>query len=206
MFSIKKFLVEQEVLLVHFSTNMNRHSTCYPCDLKNAQQLIGTPLSFSTVQVGDLGMHQATNVRSATTAGNVGMLVEIGESASDDTVGRRDDGTSHDNQSGGKVSGGESVSEESCEASIVNRVSYNEWSIRNYKPIGIFVLEPYWVWMEVVCEGEEVFGDVKICLSRILSDFPEERIFTLEEGKFKEYNRAKEEWVDISHSDIFENN
>jgi hypothetical protein len=53
-FSIRDFLRTRKAVLVHFSTVMARRADLvFPNDLTRAMGLRDTPLSFSTIEIGD---------------------------------------------------------------------------------------------------------------------------------------------------------
>jgi hypothetical protein len=96
-FSIREFLRSREALLVHYSTLMTNHpNLVFPHDLRNAMTMKSDPLSFCTIQAGDVGPYQVRGMdpADANAPGSIGIIVDI---PSDDcviTVGTGDDGTS----------------------------------------------------------------------------------------------------------------
>ncbi len=147
-FSIREFLRGRQALLVHFSTLMSNHpDLVFPHDLRNAMTLSSDPLSFSTIQAGDVGPHQVPGMdpADANAAGSIGIIVDI---PSDDcvvTVGANDDGTSCNPVTGEIISGGFPPTAESCARSIDERTTNNEWYVRGFRPLAIFVYGPIWV-------------------------------------------------------------
>ena len=93
IFSPRKFLKERNALLVHFNTPMSEHETGFPEDIRNAMTLRGVPISFSTIQAGDLGPCNISPASAANAGGSVGMVVDILDMGSVVSVGPADDGT-----------------------------------------------------------------------------------------------------------------
>lgn len=208
-FSIRAFLRDRSALLVHFSTCMSAHEAkfLYPEDLRNAARLQSIPLSFSTIQPGDIGPFEDDHTpRDGNAAGSIGLIVDITET-SVLTVGHSDDGTSINPTTGALNSGGQAPNEATCAASIDNRSTVNEWFVQDFRAIGIFVFLPAYARAKTLAPdgfgGQvETYGDLPVQFVQILADFPEERIFTTSAGVFRQYGRRAMSWSDVSYDAI----
>jgi hypothetical protein len=199
-FSTREFLRSREALLVHFSTLMTNHpDLVFPHDLRNAMTMKSDPLSFSTIQAGDVGPYQVPGMdpADANAPGSIGIIVDI---PSDDcviTVGTGDDGTSCNPVTGEIISGGYPPTLESCARSIDKRTTSNEWYIRGFRPLAIFVYGPILVRHP---EGGEVPVERGLAIGR----FPECRIFSARDGQFVEFDRGTGEWMPVTYETIME--
>jgi hypothetical protein len=197
-FSVRHFLKQREALLVHFNTPMSqKHPTGFPNDLRHAMNLLGIPISFSTIQVGDLGPCQVPNPAASNAGGSVGLVVDIHDIGSVITVGPGDDGTQA-SATGNHQSGGSVPDPLTCAASIDNRVTANEWFVQNYTPLGIFVFLPAMVFVKSpVGQGERSTN-----MQEILSEYPNQRVFAASSDSFHEYDRSQGHWLSIAYNSI----
>jgi hypothetical protein len=197
-FSIRDFLRVREALLVHFSTLMSNHpDLVFPHDLRNAMALRGEPLSFSTIQAGDVGPYQVPGMdpADANAAGSIGIIVDI---PSDDcvvTVGVHDDGTSYDPVTSGMISGGFAPTPDICARSIDARTTSNEWYVRGFRPLAIFAFGPIWV-------RHPDGGEVPLERDTALDFFPDCRIFSTSKGQFVEFDRRTGKWIPVTYDTI----
>jgi hypothetical protein len=197
-FSIRDFLGEREALLVHFSTLMSNHpDLVFPHDLRNAMTLSDVPLSFSTIQASDVGPYQVPGMdpADANAPGSIGIIVDIPPDDCVITVGTGDDGTSCNPVTGEIISGGCPPTSESCARSIDKRTTSNEWYIRGFRPLAIFVYGPIWVRHP---EGGEVPAERDLAFGQ----FPDCRIFSAREGKFVEFDRGTGRWTEVTYDTI----
>ena len=180
--------------MVHFNTPMSvNHPTGFPDDLQNAMTLTGCPISFSTIQVKDRGPWQGGHPADANAGGSVGVVVDIKDVGSVNTVDPNDSGSS---AHGG--SGGHSPDCQACNESISKRKTANEWWVQDYIPLGVFVFLPARVFVKTpTCQGERDAG-----LSEILAAFPNDRIYSVLNGSFVEYDRQAAQWNSIGYADI----
>jgi hypothetical protein len=193
-FSIRSFLRIREALLVHFNTPMSvNHPTGFPDDLRHAKGLVGHPISFSTIQVGDRGPWQGGPPADANAAGSVGMIVDVQEAGSVRTVDAQDSGSSGQFGSGGKP-----PDAQTCADSITGRTTSNEWWIQDYTSLGIFIFLPAQVFVKRPgCQGERPTD-----LAEVLVEFADDRIFSVLNGSFIEYDRSEGKWVCVAYGDI----
>jgi hypothetical protein len=199
-FSIRDFLRERRALLVHFSTLMSNHpDLVFPHDLRNAMTMRSDPLSFSTIQVTDVGPYQDPNVdpADANAAGSIGIIVDIHSDDCVITVGANDDGTSCNPQTGEIISGGFAPAPESCARSIDKRRASNEWLVCGFRPLAIFAFGPIWV-------RDPDGGEVPLERDLAFSQFPGCRIFSALKGRFVEFNRRTGEWRPVKYETIME--
>jgi hypothetical protein len=193
-FSPREFLRDRQAVLVHFSTVMTAHpELVFPDDLIKAMTLVGVPLSFSTIQRGDTNPHR----NGPGGEGSVGLLVDIGNNTIIKSVSSGDSGSNSNDSLGWPPN------RRTCAESIDKRETSNEWHIQDYVPIGIFVWEPVLVRKLVKFQDHEVSSEVCISLKECISKFPDQRIFSVNDVSFLEYNRANVTWIYIEYDAIF---
>lgn len=203
-FSVREFLHEREALLVHFSTPMTRHEDLlFPYDLQKAMQLTDVPLSFSTIQSQDRGpYHPGVTFEEANAVGSVGIIVDIQDDDCVLTVGQSDDGTFYDTKSGEWVSGGSPPTADACTHSIDKRKGANEWFVKNYVPIGIFLFSPVHVRQACKIGTDTVYAEGEVGIANVIEHFPCLRVFTVCSGVFQELDRDTGQWMPVSYGDI----
>src|SRR5262249_17263246 len=93
---------------------------------------------------------------------------------------------------------------ENCVASIDQRRhgESNEWTVQDYRPIGIFVLFPILVRRMQLFIGQGVLGEVPIDLREVVDAFPGHRIFSVNDRTFLEWDRDRSEWNPVAYNDI----
>jgi len=200
-FSVRQFLRARRALLVHFNTPMSRHETGFPSDLRDAMSLKDTPACFSTIQVGDRGPGQVIgNWNQANAGGSVGLVVDVTE-ASIVAVGPGDDGS--DTRGSVIQTGGKPPTAQSCAESIDKRVdpdgrkndAANEWLVKNYIILGIFIFPNPHVWTRVG-------GDQPCSLLQVLQAFPQERVFGVDASTFLELDKQSGAWRSATYDQI----
>lgn len=199
-FSIRNFLREREAVLVHFSTpQTSRPELIFPHDLRTAMGLAGEALCFSTVQAGDVGPHQRAdmNPEDANAGGSIGILVDIDGNDCVTAVGPGDGGAYTDPTTGQLVSAGLPPTPENCARSIDNRVTANEWSVKNYRVVGIFAFLPVLVRQAF---AEDIVVEDRIDHDSAFAHFPDLRVFSVHKGRFMEYDR--QHWREVAYADI----
>lgn len=209
-FSSRRFLWEHRALLVHFSTGMSRHAFRFPEDLRNAIGLRDIPLSCSTIIASDVGPYSRPDMHpaDANSGGSVGLVVDFDDERSVLSVGPSDDGTYFNDRTKEWISGGSTPSREACERSLSDRTTSNEWFVRNYKVIGIFVYFPIVVMgsiqltMPPLSIPETIVGERQVSLKEVLESFPAQRVFSAESGEFREYDRTAGEWRAVEFATI----
>lgn len=204
MFSIREFLREREALLCHFSSPMRAcRSIIFPDDLTKAMELKEKLVCFSTILAGDIGpsqLHKSANRENA--AGSVGIIVEIDDKDSVEAVDNCDCGSILNRDTGERTYFGNRPTEEACAASIDERQGHNEWLVKNYRVVGIFVFRPIYVWTKCKSGSGVEYGEGEISITDVLDTFPDLRVFSACNGSFMEYDRRQEEWVLVDYSDI----
>lgn len=192
-FSVSTFLRAQEALLVHFNTPMStKHPTAFPNDLIVAKGLAGRRLSFATIQKNDRGPWQGGNPADANAAGSVGLVVDIKDASSVVSVDWTDSG------SNGLGSLGHTPDAQNCADSIAKRTSSNEWWVQDYIPIGIFLFLPARVFVKQ--NGQQ--GEVPVDFPAILAAYPDDRIYSVFNGSFVEYDRGADRWLPTTYDQI----
>lgn len=200
-FSVREFLRERQALLVHFNTPQSRHDKGFPDDLRRAMNLKGTPLCFSTIQIGDRGPGQVIgNWREANAGGSVGIVVDITE-ASVVAVGPGDDGS--DTRGASISTSGKDPTPETCANSIDKRIDpegrkedgVNEWLVKDYVTLGVFVFPNPHVWMA----GR---GDRPTSCAELLQTFECERLFRVSTEAFIELDRRSGTWLPVTYDQI----
>jgi hypothetical protein len=159
--------------------------------------LSDVPLSFSTIQAGDVGPYHDGNMdlAAANAGGSIGIIVDI---PSDDcvvTVGAIDDGTSCNPKTGEIISGGFVPTPESCARSIDERKTSNEWLIRGFRPLAIFAFGPILV-------RHPGGGEMSLERDLAFGQFPDCRIFSVLEGRFVEFDRETRQWTPVTYDTI----
>jgi len=198
---IRQFLRDRGALLVHFSTLMARDPSRYfPNDLLTARTLQGVPLAFSTILRGD--SNPLPNVGRGGAEGCIGLVADVGPGTEVLAVGPGDNGSIYLEATGDWISGGNPPTLEACEESIRLRNPSNEWFVRGYIPIGIFLLPPLYARKPLELEGGIVYGDAKIDLDEVINVFNGMRIFSATDAAFNEYDRLTRRWIDINYDSI----
>jgi hypothetical protein len=122
-FSIRDFLRTRKALLVHFSTVMARRpKLVFPNDLIQAMRLRDTPLSFSTIEIGDTIPH----VGRGGAEGSIGLLIDLGADSRVLSVSPGDSGSYYNEQTGTGNSLGLETTAQNCADSIDKRQPSNE--------------------------------------------------------------------------------
>lgn len=125
------------------------------------------------------------------------MLVDIGPGTVIDSVSPGDSGSNV------KGSLGRDPTEENCKISIDDRLTSNEWRVRDYVPVGIFILPPIIVRQIHEIGGVPTAIEVKIEFEEAISPFPDERVFSANERTFLEWDRVAAQWRAVGCDDIF---
>lgn len=193
-FSIRNFLKSRKALLVHFSGPTTRHTDLvFPDDLRKAMTLGSIGLAFSTILVGD-------NENNAT--GSVGIAVDITDNKCVSRVSPSDAGSYFDPVENQLMSGGCRPTKETCARSIDKRTAYNEWIVRNYTVIGIFLFVPPTVPKHCVILNHSHRILVPISVDDVACSFPDPRIFSACRDGFVEYDRKERNWREVSYGNI----
>jgi len=197
-FSIRRFLEEREALLIHFSTwqSMHREFT-FPEDLRLAKTLSGVTLAFSTIMAGDVGPYQADiHPEDANGHGSVGIVARILSDACVVAVGPSDHGTHLDIANQRVVLSGSSPDAFECARSIDVRRTWNDWRVRDFETVGLFVFEPAFAFRTM---SEDVVIEVPVSMETIIAEFPADRIFSVRNGRFVEYHRGFSAWMSSTY-------
>jgi hypothetical protein len=117
-------------------------------------------------------------------------------------VGPGDIGSSFDAATRKWNSGGNPPTLEACEESIQLRAPSNEWFVRGYVPIGIFVLPPLFARKAIDLDGSKYYGDAEIDLSEVVNAFHDMPVFSATDLVFKEYNRSGHGWLNVNYDKI----
>ena len=128
-------LTERRALIVHCSRpgkgDEINDPLLFPDDLKNAMRIVaneGEELSCSVVWPG----HTAT-------FGSVGIILKPRSVRSITSVSHTDSGTHRDPNSGKRVGLGRPFSAEAVKETFASGDGYNEWTVTDADPVGIFV-------------------------------------------------------------------
>lgn len=195
-FSIRSFLRARQALVVHFNTPMStRHPSGFPGDLQMAQQLKGTLLSFSTIQVGDRGPWEV-HPNLANAGGSVGIVVDVRDIGGVVSVDWTDSGSIP-----GLGSAGRPPDATACAESLDRRKNANEWWVQDFDPVGIFMFGVAGVFRKSP-DGQ---GEDPVDLAEVLSSFPADRIFSLDAQTFLEFDRQAQTWRPVTYGDILPN-
>lgn len=180
-------LRSHNALVVHFSGTPKGVGveTRFPDDLINSIANGNRfSLSSSTVMPGDYFLDDRQRNRNAT--GTIGIILSFNSESSLMAVSAKDAGTNIARQD-------RAVELVECEASISDRIGYNEWNVCQYSVIGIFVVEPIQFFGKIPMPGyADLTDDQKIMfgasettdgaeactIDELREIFPEQRIFT----------------------------
>jgi hypothetical protein len=166
----------------------------FPDDMLQAMSLRDTRLAFSTIQIGDENPQKSAGTGGA--EGSVGLLVDIGKDTTIEDVFPGDSGSSEYGSTGCEPT------EQNCAMSIDARTSSNEWGIKNYVPIGIFVLPPIYVPTVVQIAGEPTRVESSMELGAAIAPFPSQRVFGTDVSSFLEFDRLTGNWRRIAYDEI----
>ena len=215
--SPREFLRKREALVVHFSSPTSRQDFGFPEDLQKAIELgtSGAALSFSTIIAGDRGPTQVRPVDKANATGSVGIVVDIAETGSVQAVGALDAGSTEYSDQFMKDKG-ITPSVADCARSLDERGKspdhphYNEWRVRNFQAVGIFIFEPVQARVtktrldlpDHLGGSTDEWNIDNVALDEILSAFPTLRIFRSNSNGFEEWNRPARDWRSVKYDQI----
>jgi hypothetical protein len=186
---VHAFLCKHNALIVHFSgvPKMAGASTdLYPLNLKKVISCNGAwDLSASAIRPGDVFAPDPA-VASAS-AGSLGIILAPRNSTSVKYVHYDDGGTIYDPQTGRRswLPNHPAPSVQQMEDSFGRRTRYNEWIISDYEVKGLFTFRPIWL-----------TPTQTIPLQRVVSDFPEMKVYTYSFDELIEITSA-------SHSNLY---
>ena len=86
-------------------------------------------------------------------------------------------------------------------------MSYNEWFIRDFVTVGIFVFPEPYILVRALglidpTTSKPLIGEDYICMNDILSTFPMDRIFSVGDSGFLEWNRQAGSWQSVDYDHI----
>ncbi|MFE8872267.1 hypothetical protein ACE4RV_03610 [Acetobacter persici] len=190
---IREVLRSYNSLLIHFNTPMSRHAVGYPDDLREAWQNPQWAMCYSTISASDRAPSYEKNPADAVACGSVGIIADICKHTNIIGVHPSDAGSNGRNHTKSLAS---PATAQSCRDSIISRSSgHNEWFLEKPSFIGIFTFAHPRV---VVKPG----GEIEYNISRVISDFPGQRIFSSSDDNFFEYMREKEAWEICEYNSI----
>lgn len=203
---VRSFLARHRALVVHCSgtpKGIGPGQEHYPDDLQHVW--LGRAqggISCSVVKPGDR-FHGAG--RSST--GSVGLVVAATNSKSIVAVAPRDAGSWVEN--GVRVVDQEvDIGVTDLEQSFTARSNgYNEWVVRDFKVIGLFVAEPATTWQDVPMlmstdmPPQLTPQDVSISVSKVAEDFKGLPIYGLSKDEILQWTVSG--WCPAAHSDIY---
>lgn len=193
---IREVLRSYNSLLIHFNTPMSRHAVGYPDDLREAWQNPQWALCYSTISASDRAPSYEENPADAVACGNVGIIADICKHTNIIGVHPSDAGSDGRNHI---KSLAPPATAQSCRDSIISRSSgHNEWFLEKPSFIGIFIFAN----PRVVVRPE---GEIDCTISRVISDFPDQRIFTSDRGNFLEYMRENDAFEICEYNSIIPN-
>lgn len=203
---VLSFLANNNALIVHFSgtpKGVGMSDKYYPEDLQDV--LHGKAqggLSCSVVKPGD-EFHSSNR----NTTGSVGVVIKPTTPESIIAVSHSDlgsyikDGVRH---SGPEVD----ISTKDLEDSLTLRDnSYNEWSVRNFEVLGLFLAEPAEIWARPEklcfnCSSRDAHGHTKsISVVEVANQFGNRPIYKFSTNEI--YKWDSNQWTPIQHSAIY---
>jgi hypothetical protein len=203
-FSVRDFLAERKALIVHFSTPMRIDDNLrFPDDLQLAQTFSLKGLCCSTIVATDVGpYHPSLSVGGEPNAvGTVGIILDVNDEDSVCGVDPVDCGTSRDPTKPDMPieHDGDPPTADSCARSIDHRKGNNEWVVKNFRTVGVFVFEP--IIVHTLPPGSP---EKQIDFENAISNFPDLRIFSAKNGQFAEWDRCERQWSTVEYTSIIE--
>jgi len=212
---IHNVLAKYNALIVHFSGTPkgagSNFEHLFPLDLIEViKGNAHTGLSCSTVLPGD----NFANLDSANATGCIGVILGMKTNQSIRDAHYTDSGSGMEN--GIRiVPNARDMTVSEIENTISNRApdEYNEWVIADYKVIGVFAAQPYYVWSilpitypddmpDYLRSPDPVSGIARISLEEIEAAFSELPIFTFSNGKL--VVRKDLVWEPVEHSSLYD--
>lgn len=206
---VRAFLESHQALIVHCSGSpkgLGPGLAPYPADLENVWQgRANGGISCSVVKPGD-SFHPP--LRHST--GSVGLVIGLTGSNSLVAVAPQDAGSSV--VEGVRVVASEvDITIADLSRSLSERGDhYNEWVLRDFKVLGVFIAEPATIWREVEMSipteaagisTELVPQDVDISLAQVASDFKGLPVYTFGGGRILRWEPSG--WSPADHSEIY---
>ena len=192
---IYKFLESQNALIVHFSgappmpSTGNPSQLHYPEDLQNVMNegAMGG-ICRSAVRPGDTFGYGTVHA-----CGCVGVVIGLKGEHSLLGVCTDDLGTFCDAQGVRQVPDPKVVTLTDLEWTFSERESWNEWVVRDYTVLGLFLVKPYVVWKDS--------AELEIEPAVIRSTFTGHRYFTFQGNNIHKFEGEK--LLTIHHSEIY---
>lgn len=190
---IHDLLRHHNALIVHFSgvpKGVGLGKKEFPCDLRDAiNGSAAFHLSCSIILPPD---RFSLFGETPPATGMIGIILDISSPDSITYVSHTDGGSYYDQE--GTKHPIQDVTAANCKASIVGRIGYNEWAVRNYLVRGIFVFpqEPMLVWKD---------GRQQEC-PNVWEEFGDLPIITYQNGDLFHF-KADRTFSPISHADLY---
>lgn len=204
---VRSFLAKHQALIVHFSgcpKGTGPGQEAYPKDLlKVYSGGAQGGISCSVVKPGDQ-FHG--DIRHGT--GSVGLVIALTEANSLIAVSAHDAGSYLENgvRRVAKEVGIETADLENSFSARGER--YNEWVVRDFEVIGMFVAEPASIWQEAAVETPPDFPPlppqgqpVSISLHEIAADFKELPIYTFSRGEISKWDATG--WSPVTPNNVY---
>lgn len=180
-------LKQQNCLIVHFSgcpkgVGKERNNRLFPNDLVAViEGEANNGLSCSTVKPGDIFEGMRRNAM-----GNIGVIVAPRCGESIENACHEDCGSCEDEEGNRKAIPQEYIDKAYLEYTIVYRKdgSHNEWVVKDFDVIGIFVIPPLEISKEVTvsCENPDystsTISPVQISMDDVIRTFPNQTFYT----------------------------
>jgi hypothetical protein len=130
------------------------------------------------------------------------MLVDLGRNSMVVSVSPGDSGSFYDDKTGDGGSLGLPPTLENCIDSLDKRAPSNEWNVKDYVPIGIFILPPIIVRQVAEFAGQPVSGEVQLNLGQAIAPFRDQPIFSADDKTFWKFDRVTDSWNPVHYDDI----
>lgn len=212
---VYSLLQEKNALVVHFSgapkgSGVNRLDHLFPNDLLHATNLKASGgLSCSVVMPDDI--FSGTNERNA--IGCVGVVLGLQNPESLVGAASTDCGSYEDEHGQRKCPQQDHITIQNLRETIENRVSYNEWIIRDYGVLGIFAIDPLDIGVlghpnypddmpDYLKSGEKIPLVEQTTFQMIKSSFPKYPIYTFNNSRLCELKDA--DFIEVKHTDIYQ--
>lgn len=204
---VRLFLAKHQALVVHFSgtpKGIGPGQETYPKDLiKVCSGGAQGGISCSVVKPGDRFHGDICHG-----TGSVGLVIALNGANSLVAVSEKDVGSYVEN---GVRLGAKEVDIET--ADLENSLSargerYNEWIVRDFEVIGMFVAVPASTWQEAAVKTPPDFPPlppqgqpVSISLHQIAADFKELPIYTFSRGEISKWDATG--WSPVTHDNVY---
>jgi hypothetical protein len=200
---VYSFLRSERALIVHFSGTPPMPSgihqpVYYPEDLRaviRGDAMGG--ICCSVVRPGDCFDYYRDDRHAC---GSVGLIIGLQNEQSIIGVDPSDCGSSRNEQGLREMSHPRDITLEALQQTMTERDGWNEWVIRDYVVLGIFVGQPCMIWRE---DGAGNTGGVCTLAPEIQATFPEQRLLTFGHHDGIAQYAGTAERTSVAHAELY---